>query len=602
MRSLLSINPRHSLRTKTLAAVIGFLLPTLAAFAMVGYLVWWDGGGRTEAAIEGENMGGRPGSVPAAASLQPEGPSAALGWTSPRVILPMAALLAAVGAVAILVISWRAFAPLRRLLQAAQALAAGQSEVHLEPKGNDEIARMGRALQEIAATTEATYHEMEEQNHNLERIVAERTEELRQKNLALAFQNEKVIEANRLKSAFLASISHELRTPLNAIIALSEMLRDGISGPVNEEQIKQAAMIYASGDSLLHLINEVLDLSKIEAGRMDVKPEWVDIIGQLVESGSGLRPLTEEKGLDFAIETEGEGAEVFVDAEKLRQVFINLLGNAIKFTEEGSVIARIRLLPDEQLLYAEVQDTGPGIPPEDQHQVFQEFRQIQDTVSGRKGGTGLGLAISKRLINLLGGDIWFDSDVGVGSRFAFVVPLQPLEEDAQEPVQPAEDEGIPVKREGRVRRSREGRRKRCVLVVDDDIVESGVLGRYLRQQGLEVLTALDGVEAIRALQREHVDLVILDLFSLSDDGLQLLKRIRRDPDLKSLPVVVNTSKELSAAERKYLNSWVHSIFVKGTRGVRDLIDLVTEILSDELPEGQEGAALKADKRGLEEAA
>ncbi len=539
---------RRSLRIRLQVVVLGLLLLMLAAFMLAGSQLF-------SSAVSGAD--------------EPAGREAL------RHLFVVAVVLTVIVGAALLATCRRLFTGLQRLLRAARSLAAGQCGVTLNRDSDDEIAELGAALQEMATRTEASYREIEEQNRNLERIVRARTEELRQKNLALAFQNEKVIEANRMKSAFLASMSHELRTPLNAILALSEMLRDQISGPLSREQVKQASMILTSGQNLLNLINDVLDLSRIESGRMEVKPERVQIVDRLVEAGEGLRPLAEEKGLTLEIQEEGLGSEVFLDLEKLRQVFINLLGNAIKFTDRGSVTIRIRLLPDQDLLYVEVQDTGPGIEPEFQHQLFQEFRRAEDGGAPEKKGTGLGLAISKKLVTLMGGDIWVDSAPGSGSRFAFVIPLHTTEEDQEAPEQGTT---IAEWRRGQfaAREGEEGKQR--VLVVEEDVVASGGLGRYLRRRGMEVLTALDVVEALETLRRVTGDLVLLDLVSPGDGGFRLLRRIGRDPRLQKIPVVVNASRELSEDEAGFLKPQVHSIFVKGTRGVSDLIDTVENAL------------------------
>ncbi len=537
----------HSLRDRFTVAATCFLVPTLVALAVIAYFAW--------------RM-----SMPSS-------------WAPLRAILVTAVILGAAGGVGVCLIMRRTLSGLHRSLEAANAMAAGRIDIMPDPDGETEIVELGRALRDMAAKTEASYFEIEEQNRSLERAVSARTEELRQKNLALAFQNEKVIEANRLKSAFLASVSHELRTPLNAILALSEMLRDCVSGPLSEEQSRQAAMIYTSGENLLHLINEVLDLSKIESGRMEITTERVDIVSHLVSAADAVRPLAEEKGLDFAVETEGGGVEAILDAEKLRQVFVNLVGNAIKFTSKGGVMARIRLLEQEDLLYVEIEDTGPGVAPKDQHQIFQEFRQVKEgTLPDGVIGTGLGLAISKKLVNLMGGDIWVDSAFGSGSRFAFLIPLRNrTHEDV--PVDFGDDA-----HRGHADGDRSDTSRRMigghhlVLVADEDSIEAGVLGRYLRRQGCEVLTVTDGTEAIRVLRREPVDLLILDLMSPGKEGLRLIEQVEADLRLDNLPVIVNTAWRLSAEELEYLKPKVRSVFAKGTRGVRDLMGLVTQEL------------------------
>jgi len=543
-----------SLRARLAVAVASVLLP--AAALLIG---WVDGGGEA-----GKNLG-----------------------------VVLVAILVT-GALGLAMVARRILEGLHQLREVTGGILSGEQQPFPPFEGEDEFDTLGQTLRDVCHRMDASHREIEERNRGLEGIINASTEQLRQKNLALAFQNEKVIEANRLKSAFLASVSHELRTPLNAIMALSEMLRDGIAGPLNEEQAKQAGIIYKSGENLLHLINQVLDLSKIESGRMEVRRETVDIVAYLLEAAASLRPLAEEKGLRLTWETEGEGTEVSVDPEKLRQVFVNLLGNAIKFTEDGSVTARIRLLPDEDLLYVEVQDTGPGIPRKERHLIFQEFRQVEKAAAGGKG-TGLGLAISKKLVNLLGGDIWVDSVVGSGSRFAYVVPLRLRREEA--PRVESEDS---LKAPGRVHPGRE--QSHAVLVVDDDVVESGVLGRYLRQQGVEVLTALDGLEAYQILQRETIGLVLLDLFSTGEEGFQLVRRMKRQGDLRSIPVIANTRRRFSDEEMEGLKPQVRAVFEKGSRGVSDLIGLVTDTLKVEPGPGSEALAHRTGAGELDEVA
>jgi len=573
VQRLASSYAQHALRTRLLLAVGGCLAFGALAAGLAIYLAW----GPPTAGSEVASQGAAP------ARAHPAFTSS-ITWS---ILAALAAAFASALGAGVMV--RRLFAALERMRLAANRVAAGQRDLSLAPEGSDEVGTLARALNEMAASTAASYQEVEEQNRNLERIVRLSTEELRHKNLALAFQNEKVSEANKLKSAFLASVSHELRTPLNAILALSEMLRDQISGPLSDEQVKQAAMIYRSGENLLHLINQVLDLSKIESGRMEVHREPTRIVDVLIEAAQGLRALAEEKGLAFEIVSEGLGIEALVDREKLRQVFVNLLGNAIKFTPRGSVRSRIRLLPEENLLFVEVQDTGPGIAVEHQHLIFQEFHQVERSSEPNKG-TGLGLAISRRLVNLLGGDIWVDSDRGQGARFAFVVPLTTADHGDLGEGRSKLD-GRPSVRGGQHR----------VLVVDDDVVEAGVLARYLRQQGLEVLTALDGLEALHTLRREPVDLVILDLLSPGEDAFQLVRRMREHPRLKPVPVVVNSSRQLSEDEVTFLKPYVQSIFFKGTRGVGDLIAEVAEALHPG-PQSPSMDVRPAGVGGLEDAA
>lgn len=393
-------------------------------------------------------------------------------------------------------------AALRALCDAADELGAAtrrglsrSERVPVFSGRRNELVELQASFAAMRTRVEAAYREVNEFNRRLRAQVRQRTTELRQKNLALAFQNEKVTEVNRLKSAFFANVSHELRTPLNAILALTEMLRDEVPGPLNEAQRKHLGMTYASGEKLLALINEVLDLSRIEAGRMEIRRVETTIVDQLADAAEELRLLAEEKGLGFEVEADGRGARVPADAQRLRQVFVNLLGNAIKFTQQGHVAVRIQLLGEESMLSVEVEDTGPGIPPNEQRRIFFEFHRLEGEGLG-SAGTGLGLAISKKLIHLMGGDIWVDSTVGQGSRFAFVVPLQAEDEQELGAEEHEVGAGAPVALDWRI------------LLLERDPVEAGVLRRYLRQRGLSVAIASNGADAGRQLREGGIDLVV----------------------------------------------------------------------------------------------
>jgi len=287
---------------------------------------------------------------------------------------------------------------------------------------SEEADQFVSSFNEMLSSLADSRRRLEGQTHELERAVAERTRELRRKNMALALQNEKILEISRMKTDFLANMSHELRTPLNGILALSELLRDEASGPLaSEEQRKQAGMIHQSGQTLLRLINDILDLSRIEAGRVEVRYEPVNLRQLLHRAVEEVRPLADRKSLDLYLSLDS-GPDLWVDPVRVQQVFVNLVGNAIKFTERGRVSVRSLIDPGEERLTVVVEDTGIGIAPQDHEKVFQEFRQVDGSATRRFGGTGLGLSISRRLARLMGGDIELVSDLGQGSRFTFWTP------------------------------------------------------------------------------------------------------------------------------------------------------------------------------------
>jgi signal transduction histidine kinase len=244
---------------------------------------------------------------------------------------------------------------------------------------------------------------------------ADLVNELKDNNLQLE-------RANRLKSEFLASVSHELRTPMNAIIGYTKLMLDGLDGDLTEQQTADLERVVQAADNLLGLINGLLDLAKIEAGKMELNVEEVDLALVIDDVIELIRPSADTKSLSLRAEVAGALPTAWADRARIRQVLVNLMANAVKFTEHGGVTIRASVV-DGWITIAVV-DTGVGIPPEAQTYIFDEFRQVDASTTRRYGGTGLGLAISKRLIALHGGRIWVDSTVGVGSSFLFTLPVR----------------------------------------------------------------------------------------------------------------------------------------------------------------------------------
>ncbi len=249
-----------------------------------------------------------------------------------------------------------------------------------------------------------------------------RAEELRKYAEQLRQANIRFQEADQFKSGFLATMSHELRTPLNSIIGFTGILLQRVAGPLNDEQIKQLNMVRGSSRHLLNLINDVLDISKIEAGQLKVTPKPFDMRQAIEKAVETVTPLAEKKGLSLVAEVAPEVGEVVSDGRRVEQVLINLLNNAVKFTQKGEV--RVECEVDDDRLVTRVVDTGIGIKPEDMDKLFRAFSQIDAGSARRYEGTGLGLSICKRLVEMLGGEIRVESEWGKGSIFAFTVPMQ----------------------------------------------------------------------------------------------------------------------------------------------------------------------------------
>jgi PAS domain S-box-containing protein len=354
---------------------------------------------------------------------------------------------------------------------------------------------------------------------------------------ALEQAKEAAEAANRAKSEFLTRMSHELRTPLNAVIGMSKMLQTQRFGPLNDKQSDYLADITRAGEHLLALINDILDLSRVEAGKMEVHSDQFSL-GEAVESlVSTLRPLAASKALAIQLEPSAEDGTLETDPARFRQVLYNLLSNAIKFTPAGQVgvkwewVAGAHLdAPTAPQAQAEavrvaVRDTGVGIAPEDQKVIWDEFRQVRPHEVTDQPGTGLGLALTRRLVTLLGGTIGLSSTVGQGSTFTFVLPRRlPTKEGADSQAQP------------------EGNRP-VALVIEDHGPTSKLLCDWLAGAGLSSVPALDGEAGLIAAHRLLPALIILDLRLPRLDGWQVLTGLKSDPATAAIPVVVVTVDE-----------------------------------------------------------
>jgi PAS domain S-box-containing protein len=335
--------------------------------------------------------------------------------------------------------------------------------------------------------------------------------------------------ANRAKSNFLANMSHELRTPLNAIIGFSELLEDQTFGPLNERQQRYLNNVHTSGRHLLQLVNDILDLAKIEAGRLVLEPESINLKALLQDMQRGLEPLAVTKRQTFVLQAPDELPPVVADRGKVKQILYNLLSNAIKFTREGGRLgvraAAVMADHGQPQIQVEVWDTGIGIAPEDLKRIFLEFEQLDSSYVRQQEGTGLGLALTQRLVEAHGGRIWVESRVGEGSTFTFVLPgSQPA--SGRAPLSP------PVRVVGR------DRRQPLVLVVEDDTTGRELLAHYLVENGYSVAYAGTGGEAVDLARELQPAAISLDILLPDEHGLQVLSRLRADPQTKDIPVII----------------------------------------------------------------
>jgi adenylate cyclase len=356
--------------------------------------------------------------------------------------------------------------------------------------------------------------------------------ELRQQNLELEQARELSEVANRTKSQFLANMSHELRTPLNAIIGYSEILQEDAADNDQEQLIPDLKKIEGAGRHLLGLINDILDLSKVEAGKMEVYLEEVEISSLLGEVGAIIRPLVAKSGNTLEISVASGVGSMRTDRTKLKQCLLNVLSNASKFTQDGKLTVAVERT-DRAVIQMTISDTGIGMSEEQLGRLFQAFSQADASTTKKFGGTGLGLAITRHFCRLLGGDISVTSRVGEGSTFTIVVPdqvAQPHQPEIpidlpQEPLaEPANADSSPI----------------TVLVVDDDPASRDLLATNLRREGYQIVQARGGDEALELAFKLRPDAITLDVLMPKTDGWAVLGALKANPALCDIPVIMVT--------------------------------------------------------------
>ncbi len=347
-------------------------------------------------------------------------------------------------------------------------------------------------------------------------------EKLRQRAEALEHANARLKELDRLKSQFLANMSHELRTPLNSVIGFSEVLIDGLLGEMPPERKECVENIHVSGEHLMALINDILDLSKIEAGRMKLSPEHFNATDLINNVQKTVMPMIEDKSQTLTLDIAEDLPPLNADRIRVRQVLLNLLSNAHKFTPEGHEITLICRLADPATMLFAVEDTGIGIKLEDQDLIFEEFRQVDGTATREVEGTGLGLTISKRLIEMHGGTIWVESTFGEGATFSFLLPLAGPIEEAEETPDSLEQAHPDQK----------------VLIVEDDRQFSNLLSLYLRKEGYDPVQHYQGPGVLDCAREIKPALITLDVMLPGQDGWEILQRLKSDPETMDIPVLI----------------------------------------------------------------
>ncbi|MBD7940504.1 response regulator [Brevundimonas guildfordensis] len=426
---------------------------------------------------------------------------------------------------------------------------------------NEELEEQGRALKESQVRLEQQQAELEQTNTQLEeqaQLLEAQRDDLERGSAALTLKARELEQASQYKSDFLANMSHELRTPLNSLLILSKLLADNPEGSLTDDQVNYARTIQSSGNDLLALINDILDLSKIEAGHIQARPEAVSMQRLAGDIRQTFQPIADDRNLPFEIDVEGGLELMETDRQRLEQILKNLLSNAFKFTESGLVKLTISTLPDDEIAFA-VSDTGIGISPEQQKGVFAAFQQADGTISRKYGGTGLGLSISRELARLLGGRIELESRVGEGSIFTLVLPLAYEAERvaSREPAaapqrlapavapHPAPLEPRPLAASIEDDRDNLAGNRRLLLVVEDDGRFAAIVRDLSRELGFQCIVAGTAEEALKLAKRHRPSAVVLDIGLPDQSGLTVLDELKRDDDTRHIPIHVVSGEDHS---------------------------------------------------------
>ncbi len=448
-------------------------------------------------------------------------------------LLTAGALALSVALIASIFLSRGLVSSIRQIKVVTERIGRGEFEARLQSSRGDEIGDVARAVNDMA-------RRLHDYIIELKRIERE-----------LQLAKERAEEGVRSKAEFLATMSHEIRTPMNAILGITSFLLDE---EMSSEQREWLRMVRAAGESLLRILNDILDFSKIEAGKLDLVPRSFDLRELVWETVRTLGFRLQEKGLELILRVHRDvPATLFGDPLRLSQVFFNLVENAIKFTERGEVVVSIdneKELEESVELHVTVADTGIGIPREAQARIFGVFEQADGSTTRHYGGTGLGLAICSRLVGMMGGRIWLESEPGLGSRFHFTTRLARQNGSSVPPVQVQPD----ILRE------------LSVLVVDDNATVRRVLGETLAHWEMRPIGAADEKEAVRALQQAHsegreIPIVLLDSKLGTLDGIAVAEAIRQEPrfDGDIVLMVTNEAPRQSDPRRRELGiaAFVH---------------------------------------------
>jgi signal transduction histidine kinase len=440
------------------------------------------------------------------------------------------------------------------------------------------VAEVNKILEQIKGIPLSTSSEIRELNQEFVRtieILHQREQEINQLTLELEETNRGVValyaeldekaesikKADQLKSRFLSHMSHEFRTPLSSIMGLSKLLLNRVDGDLTEEQEKQVKFILNASQGLLELVNDLLDLAKIEAGKIEVHPTKFSIAEFIGALRGMFRPIQGNPRVALIFDDMNDFPSLFTDEGKLSQILRNFISNALKFTESGEI--RVSANFDGEEVTFAVSDTGIGIAAENQRFLFQEFSQLDSPLHKRTKGSGLGLALCKKLAELLGGNVYFKSEPGAGSTFFVKIPIH---YGTAEPELSSTAEAM-------------GKDQKLVLIVDDDDASRYLVKTWFTNANFSLVEASSGVEGINIASEKNPDLIVLDLNMPGMNGFEFLRIFKNDPRLLNIPVIINSSKVLEADEKSFLQTRAAAILRKEDQSPEKALHIIHDILA-----------------------